>query len=1112
MTRTADLLDALAVAPPAPDAPALAQLSHPLDETAAAALGRLAARLGGDTAAAAVAAWAIVLARIAGATHARLARGAATIELAVPARGAVGDWLGTLAAAPATDTAAASGWADDAGARALTWRLDGSALHARYAPAWIDRDSVVRLARLWTVAVAALADAEDLADATPLAPAERARVVDEWNRTARNFGRDATVHGLVRAQAARTPDRAALVWDGGQLSYAELDATSDELAERLIAAGVGPDDPVALVLARSPSAVVAALAILKAGGCYLPLDPDYPLERLRFAITDAGARVVVTDRARAATVAALAPRTILVDDEPTVAASSAPRPERATSATRAYVMYTSGSTGVPKGVQIEHRSILRLVGDVDYVRLDADTRFLHAAPLGFDASTLELWGPLVHGGAGVVYRDHVPTGPGLAAAIVRHGVTTAWLTAALFNAIVDDDPRHLAGLRQLYTGGEALSVAHVRRALAALPDTELHNGYGPTECTTFTTTHRIGRELPADARAVPIGRPIADTRCYVLAPDGAPVPIGIVGELFVGGRGVARGYLARPELDAERFVPDHVGGDGRLYRTGDRVRWRDDGTLDFVGRADQQIKLRGFRIELGEIEARLGAIAGVNACAVVVRDDGAPSPSLGKRLVAYVVGNGADDISALRLRTTLAAVLPEFMVPTIYVGLAALPVTANGKLDRAALPAPGRDRPELAAAYRAPADARERAICAVFADVLGLDRVGTLDGFFDLGGNSLLALTLIARLRDAGLPAISTARFFAAPTPEALARAMTDGDRTTAAAPRARARADEPIAIVGMAGRFPGAADVAALWRNLCDGVESIRFFAPDELDPSIPSAVRTDPAYVPARGVLDGVELFDAGFFGMSPLEASLTDPQHRHFLEVAWHALEHAGYIPERTPGPIAIFGGMYNATYYQRHLWTRPDQAGRLGELQVMLGNEKDYVTTRVAHKLGLTGPAVSVHTACSTSLVATAMAMDALRSGACDLALAGGVAITARRRRATCSRMGRWRRPTATPAPSTRARAARCSPMASRWSRCAACPTRSPPVIRSTRSCSAPRSTTTAASARASPRPAPTARPRSSAPPSTPPGSTRARSPTSRPTAPRRRSAIPSSSRA
>ena len=988
MTRTADLLDALAVAPPAPDAPALAQLSHPLDETAAAALGRLAARLGGDTAAAAVAAWAIVLARIAGATHARLARGTATIELAVPARGAVGAWLGTLAAAPATDTAAASGWADDAGARALTWRLDGGALHARYAPAWIDRDSVVRLARLWSVAVAALADADDLADATPLAPAERARVVDEWNRTARNFGRDATVHGLVRAQAARTPDRAALVWDGGQLSYAELDATSDELAERLIAAGVGPDDPVALVLARSPSAVVAALAILKAGGCYLPLDPDYPLERLRFAITDAGARVVVTDRARAATVAALAPRTILVDDEPTVAASSAPRPERATSATRAYVMYTSGSTGVPKGVQIEHRSILRLVGDVDYVRLDADTRFLHAAPLGFDASTLELWGPLVHGGAVVVYRDHVPTGPGLAAAIVRHGVTTAWLTAALFNAIVDDDPRHLAGLRQLYTGGEALSVAHVRRALAALPDTELHNGYGPTECTTFTTTHRIGRELSADARAVPIGRPIADTRCYVLAPDGAPVPIGIVGELFVGGRGVARGYLARPELDAERFVPDHVGGDGRLYRTGDRVRWRDDGTLDFVGRADQQIKLRGFRIELGEIEARLGAIAGVAACAVVVRDDGA----IGKRLVAYVVGNGADDISALRLRTALAAVLPEFMVPAIYVGLAALPVTANGKLDRAALPAPGRDRPELAVAYRAPADARERAICGVFADVLGLDRVGTLDGFFDLGGNSLLALTLIARLRDAGLPAISTARFFAAPTPEALARAMTDGDRTTAAAPRARARADEPIAIVGMAGRFPGAADVAALWRNLCDGVESIRFFAPDELDPSIPSAVRTDPAYVPARGVLDGVELFDAGFFGMSPLEASLTDPQHRHFLEVAWHALEHAGYIPERTPGPIAIFGGMYNATYYQRHLWTRPDQAGRLGELQVMLGNEKDYVTTRVAHKLGLTGPAVSVHTACSTSLVATAMAMDALRSGACDLALAGGVAIT------------------------------------------------------------------------------------------------------------------------
>ncbi|HEX3758844.1 MAG TPA: amino acid adenylation domain-containing protein, partial [Kofleriaceae bacterium] len=473
----------------------------------------------------------------------------------------------------------------------------------------------------------------------------------------------------------------------------------------------------------------------------------------------------------------------------------------------------------------------------------------------------------------------------------------------------------------------------------------------------------------------------------------APVPIGIAGELFVGGLGVARGYLARPELDADRFIADRFGGTGRLYRTGDRVRWRPDGALDFLGRADGQVKLRGFRIELGEIEARLGGLPGVAACAVAIRDDG---PG-GKRLVGYVVprtgdGERAAEVSPGALRGQLARGLPDFMIPSAFIVLAALPVTANGKLDRARLPAPTAARPELAQPYRAPSGEREAAICRAFGELLGVDRVGALDGFFELGGNSLLALRLLARLRDAGLPELSPAALFAAPTPAALARAFDGAAPAGRGARPRRSDGREPIAIIGMAGRFPGAADVEAFWANLCAGRESIRSFAPGELDPSIPVAQRADPAYVAARGVLDGVELFDAGWFGITPLEAQLLDPQHRHFLEVAWHALEHAGHVPETAPGPIGIFGGMYNATYYQRHLAPRPDVAHRLGELAVMLGNEKDYVTSRVAHRLGLTGPAVSVHTACSTSLVAAAMAMDSLRSGSCDVALAGGVAIT------------------------------------------------------------------------------------------------------------------------
>ena len=959
----------------------------------------LAAQLGVGVDALWRGAWAITLARLAGVERVRIAReagdGWAAVVVTVPAEGAL-SWLAEDAATPASEPAH-SAWStrpltDDG--PALLWQVTPTGAQARFAAARIERAAVERLADALAAVIAGLAapDAR-LETVSPLTADERDRVVVQWNQTRTEYRTEATVHGLVREQAAAHPDAVALIWDGGSLSYGQLDRWSDALAERLIAAGVEADQPVALCLERSAEAVVAALAILKAGGAYLPLDPDHPVDRLAFSVDDAGATVLVTRRARAATLAALAARTVFVDDDTSPAHAASPRAERATPHTRAYVMYTSGSTGQPKGVQIEHRSIVRLVGRPAYVRLDADTRFLHAAPLGFDASTLELWGPLLHGGSVVIYRDPVPTGRGLARAIAAHGVTSAWLTSALFNAVVDEDPRLLSGLAQLFTGGEALSPSHVRRALAALPTTELVNGYGPTECTTFTTTFVIPRDLPAEL-PIPIGGPIADTQIYVLNRAAAPVPVGIVGELYVGGLGVARGYLARPELDAERFVADHLGagllGD-KLYRTGDRVRWRPDGTIDFLGRADGQVKLRGFRIELGEIEARLGALPGVAACAVVIRDDG----PTGKRLVAYVVA-GADgdigDIGAPALRGQLARTLPEFMVPAAFVALAALPVTANGKLDRKQLPAPTSARPELGQPYRAPSSERETQLCRAFAELLGIDQVGVLDGFFDLGGNSLLAVKLLGRLRDAGIADLSPAIFFAAPTPAALARAIDGGGRTPGARRRATGDLREPIAIIGMAGRFPGAADVEAFWANLCAGTESIKMFAPDELDPSIPAAHRGDPSYVAARGVLDGVELFDAGFFGITPLEAQLLDPQHRHFLEVSWHALEHAGYVPETAPGPVGIFGGMYNATYFQRHLAPRPDVANRLGELAVMLGNEKDYVTSRVAHRLGLTGPAVSVHTACSTSLVATAMAMDSLRNGGCDVALAGGVAIT------------------------------------------------------------------------------------------------------------------------
>ncbi|QOW18806.1 amino acid adenylation domain-containing protein [Lysobacter ciconiae] len=818
-----------------------------------------------------------------------------------------------------------------------------------------------------------------------------------------------TVASVFDAVCARDPGAIAVVDGAVVLTYAQLDRRAHALAQRMRGEGVSPGDVVAVATPRSAASVVALLAVLKCGAAYLPLDPGQPPERRAFMLRDAGASVVLVgeggDSGWPATVQPIA-AVPCGPGEPATGDREIAAAPAIDGDSLAYVMYTSGSTGQPKGVEIRHRSIIHLVCDVDYIELGPDTRMLHAAPLGFDASTLELWGPLLNGGRVVVHDEATPTGAGLARCIATHGVTTAWLTAALFNAVVDEDPAYLAGLRELFTGGEALSVPHVRRMLAGAPRTRLHNGYGPTECTTFTCTWPIPHDFPASAARVPIGRPIGTTRVLVLDSSGEPVADGVTGELHVGGQGVARGYLGQPGLTAERFVPDRFsGGGGRLYRTGDLVRLRADGALEFMGRMDDQLKIRGYRIEPAEIEAVLSALPSIRASCVAPLADKAGR----QRLVAYCVAEG-DRYREPDLRAALAAKLPEYMLPARYVRVDALPVTANGKLDRRALPTPDRSRPELACAYQPPMGELEARVCDAMAELLDLDRVGRHDNFFELGGDSLSGLRLLEAIGpDANGQAIPATSLFSSPTAAALARAIEAGavsgaNNETAASevtrtpfahrPAATLGRDcaEPVAIIGMAGRFPGAADVEAFWQNLLDGRDSITRFGLEGLDPAVPETDRADPLYVPARGVIDGVEQFDAGFFGIGPREAELMDPQQRVFLELCWECLERAGHVPDATLSPVGVFAGMYNATYFQRHVAAHPDRVGKVGAFQVMLNNEKDYIASRVAHKLNLTGPAVSVHTACSTSLVAICQAIDSLRGGQCDMALAGGVAIT------------------------------------------------------------------------------------------------------------------------
>ncbi len=875
---------------------------------------------------------------------------------------------------------------------ALGFELDSGRLSAAFDATRVDASMAERLLACVAQALEAWLAEPDaaLAQLDVVSAAERARLAT-WNRPQPAFRPQATLPELFAEQVALRPDAPAVASDAGTLSYAELDRRANQLAWRLRRAGVGPDVPVGLCLERGHEALVALLAVVKAGGAYLALEPAYPPERVDFMLRDAGARVVITQRALRAGLPETGGETLVLEHErEALSRESDVAPSSGVSAHHlAYLAYTSGSTGRPKGAAIPQRAVVRLVCAADYVRFGPEEVFLHAAPLAFDASTFEIWGALLHGGCVVPHSEPVPSPRGLQRTLERHGVTTAWLTAALFNAVVDEDPTCLRGLRQLLTGGEALSPEHVRRALAALPDTRLYNGYGPTECTTFTTVHAIPPALPAGARAIPIGRAIRDTQLYVLDERRRPVPPGFVGELYVGGSGLARGYLGRPELTAERFVDDPFGpAGGKLYRTGDLVRQLDDGALDYLGRADTQIKVRGFRIEPGEIESALLRHAALRSAVVAAREGAAGE----RRLLAWLVkAPDATAPTAAELRAHLLATLPEYMLPAAFVFVEALPVTLNGKVDLRALPDPPSTRPLDAGDYVAARTPLEAALCTAFADVLGFTPVGTRDAFFALGGTSLLALRLLRRLRDAGhdLPA---ARLFEHPTPAGLAEFL-QGTRARRGTPARRPAGDarEAIAIVGLAGRFPGADDVPTLWRHLLEGLDAVTTFTPDQLDPSV-AADAAHPDYVAARGVLRDVAGFDAAFFGLSTREAELMDPQQRQFLEVAWEALESAGHVPDSFPGPIGVFGGMYNATYYQRHVQGRPDLIEKLGAFQVMVANEKDYVATRVAHRLNLTGPAVSVHTACSTSLVAVCQALDALRSGACDLALAGGVAVT------------------------------------------------------------------------------------------------------------------------
>lgn len=569
-----------------------------------------------------------------------------------------------------------------------------------------------------------------------------------------------TIPAVFERCASEFADRLAIGAEDGDLTYTELNERADRLADRLLALGVQPDDPVAVDLPRSAGLIVALLAVLKAGAGYLALDPYQPEEVRSAVLADAGVKVIITPE--------------LVTEVEQAPGGAAAGPISGDSI--AYFAYTSGSTGKPKGVCVPHRAVLRLVSEQEFLPVRPGDVFLQLAPVAFDASTLEIWGPLLNGGQLVVAAPGEIALPELAQLIERAGVTTLWLTAGLFHAMVEAGLGRLRGVRYLLAGGDVLSATHIDRALRELPGTTLINGYGPTENTTFTACHPI--TAPIGGGQVPIGRPIRGTTVHLLDSALHPVPEGEIGELFTAGAGLALGYRNDPALTAARFLANpfaETPGE-RLYRTGDLARRRPDGVLEFHGRTDDQVKIRGFRIETAQVEAALRAHPEVlDAVVVAQHRDG------DRVLVAFYLSDFA--LTTAYLREHLSATLPRYMIPATFRWLDQLPLTANGKVDRKRLAAdtmPGR--PELSTDYRAPSTGTERWLAQLWADLMQLEQVGVDDDFFELGGHSLMATRITVEIGARYGHTMPAVAFYEDPTIAQLAtlieRSVADHERT----------------------------------------------------------------------------------------------------------------------------------------------------------------------------------------------------------------------------------------------------------------------------------------------------------------------------------------------
>lgn len=839
---------------------------------------------------------------------------------------------------------------------------------------------------------------------------EKSDLVAQQVATSFALSPETNILTLIEQRAKRTPDRIAITFGQESIGYGDLEQRSTQLAKILRASGVVAEDLVALYLDRSAQMIVAMLAVMKAGAAYIPIDPNFPADRIAWILEDACPKLILTETALSKKLDTTAQPIQLLDV--LIAQTSCVLIDVGVSTllntaqinvdvstplplihplSAAYVIFTSGSTGRPKGVQVTHRALYNFLQSMQSEPgFDQADTLLAVTTISFDIAGLELFLPLISGGRVVLApRETAIDGRALQRAIRQYGITTMQATPITWRVMLETGwkpPENFSAL----CGGEALPVDLSAALLTA--GVKLWNLYGPTETTIWSAVRQVVDYAQTEHTVEPIGHPILNTQLYVLNRYFYPQATQIPGELYIGGEGLARGYLKRPALTADAYRPDPFARQpgARLYRTGDLVARSEDQTLQFLGRLDHQVKIRGYRIELGEIEARLRQHSNTKEAVVVARSGASDSST---RILAYLTLKDSAAHSDKNLRVFLKEVLPEYMVPAHLIELAAFPLTPNEKIDRKALPNPESLAPDIAA-VTAPQRPSEKLISEVWCSVLQRSTVNIDDNFFDIGGHSLLLTRVNEELQRQLQRDISLIHLFEYPTIRSLSKWLDQHNEGQEIPEQLklgpRLLDGDAVAIIGVAARVPGADDLNTFWQNLRSGQESIRFFSETELrEAGVEPELIASPNYIRGTGVLSNITDFDAEFFSLTPAEAKFIDPQQRVFLETAWQALENAGYAESKRS--IGVFAGVGHNDYLIRNVVPFVASHQDTSVFQLILSNDKDFLATRVSYAFNLTGPSITVQTACSTSLVAIHQACQSLLTGDCDLALAGGVAI-------------------------------------------------------------------------------------------------------------------------